>query len=504
MGRRKTKTKIVSWLLTIMMIVAIVPNVGTITVKASGNDTAIDMAVKKGTTKYNGVDYSKVYDYNYYINKYADIKKAFGNDDKAAIKHFVIHGMKEGRQAKSSFDVYSYKNKYQDLRLAFGNDLPKYYLHFIKNGAREGRKATGVKTVQNPVKKLNGVDYSKVYDYNFYVGKYSDIKKAFGNDDIATLKHFINYGMREGRQAKSSFDVKAYRRANQDLRTKFGYNWKQYYDHYIRYGYREGRKTTGVKSIQKPVTKYNGIDYGRVYDYNYYINKYADIKKAFGDDDTAVLRHFVNYGMREGRQAKEAFNVQAYKKRYYDLSCAFGNDYKAYYIHFIKYGYKEGRVGTVKDPAPKPLYLTTTKPYVKGSWALKYDETVEDTYGNVYVHSAVVSSCGSYDIHGEEYDFGDLTYLINSKYNHLDMTIGYDRNSDITYGNGYVRITVDGKVIYTSPEISCNSKPIRVSLDLGKNANMLTISSKCKYGNEMDGELAPIIFGSPKVSYKEK
>ena len=299
----------------------------------------------KGTTKYNGVDYSKVYDYNYYINKYADLKKAFGNDDKAAIKHFVTHGMKEGRQAKSSFDVYSYKNRYQDLRLAFGNDLPKYYMHFINHGSKEGRKATGVKTVQNPVTKLNGVDYSKVYDYNYYINKYADIKKTFGNDDIATLRHFINYGMKEGRQAKSSFDVKSYRRANQDLRTIYGYNWKQYYDHYMRYGYREGRKATGVTSIQKPVTKYNGVDYSKVYDYNYYIKKYADIKKAFGDDDVAVLRHFVNYGMRECRQAKESFDVKAYKNRYADLRRVYGNDFKAYYLHYIKWGYKEGRDG---------------------------------------------------------------------------------------------------------------------------------------------------------------
>ena len=64
---------------------------------------------------------------------------------------------------------------------------------------------------------LNGVDYSAVYDYQYYVNKYADIKKAYGYDDLAVLQHFVNYGMKEGRQAKSSFDVNSYRLQYADL-----------------------------------------------------------------------------------------------------------------------------------------------------------------------------------------------------------------------------------------------------------------------------------------------
>lgn len=109
-----------------------------------------------------------------------------------------------------------------------------------------------------------------------------------------------------------------------------------------------------------------------------------------------------------------------------------------------------------------------TKPYEKGDiWVTKYDETIKDTYGNKYVHSAVLSSCGY-----QEHDFGRLTYLLNGKYNHLDMTIAYDVDSDRTYCSGYIQITVDGEIIYTSPEITSNTKPVHVSLDLEKDANM--------------------------------
>ncbi|MCD8110160.1 MAG: vancomycin resistance protein, partial [Clostridiales bacterium] len=56
-----------------------------------------------------------------------------------------------------------------------------------------------------------------------------------------------------------------------------------------------------------------------------------------------LLRHFIQYGMREGRQAKSTFNVSVYKSRYADLRKAFGNDLEQYYLHYIRYGRGEGR-----------------------------------------------------------------------------------------------------------------------------------------------------------------
>ncbi len=82
-------------------------------------------------------------------------------------------GMKEGRQAKSTFDVRSYRLQYADLRRAYGNDLKNYYVHYINWGAREGRRGTGCNTLQNGLTLWNGVDYSAVYDYSYYISKKS-------------------------------------------------------------------------------------------------------------------------------------------------------------------------------------------------------------------------------------------------------------------------------------------------------------------------------------------
>lgn len=89
-----------------------------------------------------GIDYSLVFDPIYYADKYADLKAAFGTDRNRLFDHFIIYGMKEGRQAAEGFNVTAYKNRYADLQKAFGADLPSYYRHYIQYGYREKRTAT--------------------------------------------------------------------------------------------------------------------------------------------------------------------------------------------------------------------------------------------------------------------------------------------------------------------------------------------------------------------------
>ncbi|MCI6782727.1 MAG: hypothetical protein MR594_03730 [Lachnospiraceae bacterium] len=312
--------------------------------RAEGRKGTGCTSLQGATTVYNGVDYSAVYDYDYYTKKYSDVKNAFGNDEAAVLAHFVNYGMAEGRQGKKTFDVNFYRNQYADLRAAFGKDLKSYYMHYMTSGKKEGRKGTGCTSLQGAVTVYNGVDYSAVYDYNYYIKKYSDIRKVFGNDDAAVLAHFVNNGMSEGRQGKDSFSVTSYRNQYADLRAAFGNDLKSYYMHYMTSAKKEGRAGTGCKTLQGAVTVYNGVDYSAVYDYNYYISNNGDLKAALGEDDVALLAHFVNYGMAEGRKASEEFNVNVYKKNYSDLRSAFGNDLKSYYIHYITSGKAEGRV----------------------------------------------------------------------------------------------------------------------------------------------------------------
>lgn len=96
--------------------------------------------ITSGTT-WNGVNYAPVYNYTYYRKKYADLRDAFGNDKDAYFKHFCQYGMKECRQASSSFNVKKYKARYEDLQKAYGDNWPKYYEHYCVYGKKEKRSA---------------------------------------------------------------------------------------------------------------------------------------------------------------------------------------------------------------------------------------------------------------------------------------------------------------------------------------------------------------------------
>ena len=201
-------------------------------------DEVNKLLVDEPTLIVDGLDYSKVYDYDFYINKWSDLKNAFGDNKTDAFNHFLKYGMREGRQAKADFDVKIYKDNYEDLRKAFNGDLPKYYQHYIKNGIKEKRIAT-YHIVPYPIYK--GTDYSDVYDGKFYRDKYKDLQDAFENNYDKLIQHFVNHGMREHRQAIATFNVDIYKANYPDLQEAFGDDIERYYTHYMVKGKYEHR-----------------------------------------------------------------------------------------------------------------------------------------------------------------------------------------------------------------------------------------------------------------------
>jgi murein DD-endopeptidase MepM/ murein hydrolase activator NlpD len=91
----------------------------------------------------------------------------------------------------------------------------------------------------------NGVDYSLVFNPTYYANSYSDLKRHFGTDATKLFQHYINFGIQEGRQAISTFNVKIYKLSNPDLQAAFGEKdgYKPYVLHYLQYGHKENRKT---------------------------------------------------------------------------------------------------------------------------------------------------------------------------------------------------------------------------------------------------------------------
>ena len=167
--------------------------------------------------------------------------------------------MREGRRGNEAFDVQSYYNEYRDLRLAYGTDLPSYYNHYVKWGKGEGRHASGCTSLKDPVTKAGGVDYSAVFDPEYYLENNDDVRSAYTEttyggvsmlDDSAVLRHFLSFGMREGRRGNEAFDVYGYKTRYLDLRQAYGNDLKAYYNHYLRFGIKEGRDGSSMTGYE--------------------------------------------------------------------------------------------------------------------------------------------------------------------------------------------------------------------------------------------------------------
>lgn len=271
-------------------------------------------AEEKKTSVYEGIDYSAVYDYDFYSRRYPAVYSCFGEDGEATLAYFVEHGMDKGHKACSDFDVFSYKNRYQDLRLEYGDELKSYYMHYIYVGKAEMRQAVGVSSLQNPVTSLDGVDYSPVYNYSYYISRNSGLAECFEGDDEAVLRHFIDYGMAQGLVASSDFDVNSYRNLHQDLRVKYGNDLKSYYMHYIYSGADEGRSTAPTMFITEPVTSFGGVDLSSVYNFDYYIIHNAEAAELYRNDDVGAIRHFVEKSMPLGLPGTAVYDTAEYER----------------------------------------------------------------------------------------------------------------------------------------------------------------------------------------------
>lgn len=203
-------------------------------------------------------------------------------------------------------------------------------------------------------------NYALVYNYEFYRAIHPDLVAAFGDNKIAYIRHFITYGMAEGRQACAQFNVNYYKETYADLQSAFGSDLTSYYLHFVNNGYNEGRigavtnyvpkqdnfteKSSSLFAQSGKRTKVSAKqDVSKVYNYEFYRQNNPDLQIAFGDTVSAYRKHFIEYGMAEGRQGTPEFNLAVYRN-YEDLINAFGDDYVSYYLHYINNGIKEGRI----------------------------------------------------------------------------------------------------------------------------------------------------------------
>ena len=172
----------------------------------------------------------------------------------------------------------------------------------LAKAARKGRRlaivaAAGVlaMTSIDYVQAANGrgAGIEDVFDERYYAENYPDLRDTYGYDRAALLKHFMTFGLSEGRNMNGLLDLVEYREKYPDLQEAFGDDWDAYVEHYLTYGAFEHRD--------------NGTDFDPVD----YLNRYSDLQEAFGMDILAAYRHYETHGKQEGREGRSEAAVIA-------------------------------------------------------------------------------------------------------------------------------------------------------------------------------------------------
>ncbi len=338
-----------------------------------------------------------IFDAKYYADQYKDLKNAFGYNESALFNHFVNYGMAEGRSASPVFNAKYYFQTYGDLRAAYGNNYLELCNHFINFGCNEYRKSSTeydgqfYKYYYSDLTSFNGVQLadhyvnygraegrlaylgaemeSILFDASVYAECNSDLRAVFGNNAQELKKHWLTYGIREGRTASLLYSSEIYSLLSDDLQRAYGGNHEELFKHFIRNGINENRQTSlffyitrytdlnadvknAFKNDRKQIYlhfKNFGISEGRdasdLFNTKTYINSNSDLKAAFGTNYKAACIHFLQFGIKEKRKTSSNFDCVAYARNYQDLQRAFGNNNREYYYHYLRYGRKEGRKG---------------------------------------------------------------------------------------------------------------------------------------------------------------
>ena len=142
-----------------------------------------------------------------------------GMSDEELKKHWLEHGIDEGRGSSPVLDLGFYLNNNEDLKNLYGNDYRKAYEHFINHGYKEKRKS------------------SALFDGKYYTEHYPEAEEKYGED---YMRHYVEHGILAGHRASLTFDPDYY----WVLKPEVWEAWPAHYElcakHYAGYGVREG------------------------------------------------------------------------------------------------------------------------------------------------------------------------------------------------------------------------------------------------------------------------
>ena len=245
------------------------------------------------------------------------------------------------------------------------------------------------------------VDWSLVFDADYYKAAFPMLAVQYHNDDALLLKHFQTVGVHEGRQGSKDFNVAAYMdNCDESLRKAFGDNYECYYMYYLLHQDTEsGVKTTG--SYKKQLTQ--ELTYMQAKELEE-VNKYrtrANVETVEFDSEMAALANYRAYmdctegwdehdGMYHMADTGELYDYMdaLYIDAYCENKCTVGHyaGRESVFDAALNYYSSKGHYETMTDP--EFGYVGCSNFYVSDvdyNWSGKYDVDVItfDTYADV-------------------------------------------------------------------------------------------------------------------------
>jgi hypothetical protein len=239
------------------------------------------------------------------------------------------------------FDYDFYINLYEDLKNLTKQEA---YNHYLTSGKYENR-ICGNKNLY------------EIFDYDFYINLYDDIKTITNKNEA--FKHFIINGIIEERFINNEF-TKKFDNFNNELYIYFYnldteiFNTKyKIFLHYLEYCDKKNDYDLYLFDIEF-------FKYYDNFDWEFYILLYDDLKNIDFNSKNKAYFHYMIFGKVENRiidkniEYEYKFNNNIYKVNYNNFNWESYvnnnsdilniNNKEAAFLHFIKYGINENRV----------------------------------------------------------------------------------------------------------------------------------------------------------------
>ncbi|MGN7126073.1 glycosyltransferase [Methylorubrum thiocyanatum] len=211
------------------------------------------------------VGVSEIFDEIWYVRRYLsrDTKKIV--TDMPPIEHFIKFGIDLGWQPNALFDYTHYASN----------------VDILKDGA-VSKRDTIFDYILGSNRKL--ISTHPLFDPLWYLQQNEDVKAEFLSGRTHPLRHFINFGGREGRQPHPLFDAKWYLETYADALDAFHNDGLTPFNHYRLVGSKLLHSTTPNFDVHK------------------YLTDYGQVKALIDSPDFDAVSHYISTGIFEGHK----------------------------------------------------------------------------------------------------------------------------------------------------------------------------------------------------------